>query len=111
MPDLPLNRRVPARLADPAPAGDQLKTLLRAGMRAPDHGTCSRGAFIIAGDGRGALQPVVGKGAREAGQDAEKGIEIARNAPFRAPLIITGRARLKTTLGAALEQDVRWLRQ
>ena len=32
------------------------------------------------------------KGAREAGQD-EKGIEKARNAPFRAPLIITVVAR------------------
>ncbi len=48
--------------------------------------------FIIADDGRERFSQLLEKGATEAGQD-EKGIEKARNAPFRAPLIITVVAR------------------
>ncbi|MGP4880383.1 NAD(P)H nitroreductase, partial [Klebsiella pneumoniae] len=65
----------------------------RAGLRAPDHGTLQPWRFfIIADDGRERFSQLLEKGAREAGQD-EKGIEKARNAPFRAPLIITVVAR------------------
>ena len=87
--DLLLNRRSASRLAEPAPAGEQLENILRAGLRAPDHGTLQPWRFfIIADDGRERFSQLLEKGAREAGQD-EKGIEKARNAPFRAPLIIT----------------------
>ena len=37
--ELLVNRRSASRLAEPAPAGEQLENILRAGMRAPDHGT------------------------------------------------------------------------
>ena len=91
--DLLLNRRSASRLAEPAPAGEQLENILRAGLRAPDHGTLQPWRFfIIADDGRERFSQLLEKGAREAGQD-EKGIEKARNAPFRAPLIITVVAR------------------
>ncbi|MDY1035375.1 NAD(P)H nitroreductase [Enterobacteriaceae bacterium RIT714] len=86
--ELLVNRRSASRLAEPAPAGEQLESILHAGMRAPDHGTLQPWHFfIIEGEGRDRFSAVLEKGAKEAGQD-EKGIDKARNAPFRAPLII-----------------------
>lgn len=35
--ELLINRRSASRLAEPAPTGEQLQNILRAGMRAPDH--------------------------------------------------------------------------
>ncbi|PQV89904.1 NAD(P)H nitroreductase, partial [Cronobacter sakazakii] len=37
--DMLVNRRSASRLAEPAPTGDALENILRAGMRASDHGT------------------------------------------------------------------------
>lgn len=91
--ELLLNRRSASRLTDPAPAGEQLENILRAGLRAPDHGTLQPWHFfIIAGTGRERFSQLLEKGAIEAGLD-EKGVEKARSAPFRAPLIITVVAR------------------
>ena len=45
--DLLLNRRSASRLAEPAPAGEQLENILRAGLRAPDHGTLQPWRFYI----------------------------------------------------------------
>ncbi|HCM7228447.1 TPA: NAD(P)H nitroreductase [Klebsiella aerogenes] len=91
--ELLVNRRSASRLTDPAPAGEQLENILHAGMRAPDHGTLQPWRFfIIADDGRERFSQLLEKGAMAAGQD-EKAIEKARNAPFRAPLIIAVVAR------------------
>ena len=66
--DLLLNRRSASRLAEPAPAGEQLENILRAGLRAPDHGTLQPWRFfIIADDGRERFSQLLEKGAREAG--------------------------------------------
>ena len=35
--ELLMTRRSASRLVEPAPAGEQLQNILRAGMRAPDH--------------------------------------------------------------------------
>ncbi|QGU14944.1 NAD(P)H nitroreductase [Leclercia sp. 119287] len=86
--ELLVNRRSAARLTEPAPAGEQLDNILRAGMRAPDHGTLQPWHFfIIECEGRERFSTLLEKGAVAAGQD-EKAIEKARNAPFRAPMII-----------------------
>lgn len=86
--ELLVNRRSASRLADPAPAGEQLENILRAGLRAPDHGMLQPWQFfIIESEGRERFSQLLEKGATAAGQD-EKAIEKARNAPFRAPLII-----------------------
>ncbi len=45
--ELLVNRRSASRLTEPAPAGDALENILRAGMRAPDHGTLQPWRFII----------------------------------------------------------------
>ncbi len=87
--ELLVNRRSASRLAEPAPAGEQLENILRAGMRAPDHGTLQPWHFfVIEGEGRDRFSQLLEQGAIAAGQD-EKGIEKARTAPFRAPMIIT----------------------
>ncbi|MBM7341122.1 NAD(P)H nitroreductase [Pantoea coffeiphila] len=91
--DLLVNRRSASRLADPAPAGDALDNILRAGMRAPDHGTLQPWRFIIVeNEGRDRLSALLEKVSREASLD-DKAIEKAKQAPYRAPLIITVVAR------------------
>lgn len=86
--ELLVNRRSASRLAEPAPVGEQLDNILRAGMRAPDHGTLQPWRFfVIEGEGRERFGQVLEQGAIAAGQD-EKGIEKARTSPQRAPLII-----------------------
>ncbi len=61
--DLLLNRRSASRLAEPAPAGEQLENILRAGLRAPDHGTLQPWRFfIIADDGRERFSQLLEKG-------------------------------------------------
>jgi nitroreductase len=75
--ELLVNRRSASRLAEP-PAGEQLENILRAGLRAPDHGTLQPWRFfIIADEGRERFSQLLEKGAVEAGQD-EKAIEKAR---------------------------------
>ncbi|TKI08164.1 NAD(P)H nitroreductase [Martelella alba] len=86
--ELLLNRRSASRLTEPAPAGDALDTIIRAGMRAPDHGALQPWRFVlIAGEGRARLSELLHQAALKAGLD-EKGVDKAKNAPFRAPLII-----------------------
>lgn len=86
--ELLVNRRSASRLAEPAPAGEQLENILQAGMRSPDHGTLQPWHFwIIEGDSRERFSELLANGAIASGQD-EKAIDKARNAPFRAPMII-----------------------
>ncbi|BDH46210.1 NAD(P)H nitroreductase [Salmonella enterica subsp. enterica serovar Choleraesuis] len=91
--DLVLHRRSAKRLAEPAPTGTALDNILRAGMRAPDHGTLQPWHFhLIAGEGRERFSQLLEAAARDNGGD-EKALDKARSAPFRAPLIITVVAR------------------
>lgn len=94
--ELLIHRRSASRLAEPAPAGDVLQNILRAGMRAPDHGALQPWRFtLIEGEGRDRFSQLLEQAARDAGED-EKKIEKARTAPFRAPLIITVVAHCET---------------
>lgn len=45
--ELLMTRRSASRLVDPAPAGEQLQNILRAGMRAPDHKTLQPWQFLL----------------------------------------------------------------
>ncbi|MDE1186929.1 MAG: NAD(P)H nitroreductase [Pantoea sp.] len=91
--DLLVNRRSASRLADPAPAGEVLENILRAGMRAPDHGTLQPWRFIIVEkEGRDRLSQLLEQAARASAMD-DKAIEKASSSPFRAPMIITVVAR------------------
>ena len=72
--ELLVNRRSASRLADPAPVGEQLENILRAGMRAPDHGkakgatasaSCwSRGRLPQARMRRGLIKPATRRSVR-----------------------------------------------
>lgn len=87
--ELLVNRRSASRLAEPAPAGESLENIIRAGMRAPDHGTLQPWRFVIVeNEGRDRLSALLEQAAREA-QLEEKAIEKATQSPYRAPMIIT----------------------
>lgn len=86
--ELLVNRRSASRLAEPAPTGEQLQNILRAGMRAPDHGTLQPWQFfIVEGEGRERFSQTLEQAAIAAGSD-EKAIEKARTSPSRAPMMI-----------------------
>lgn len=87
--DLVVNRRSASRLSEPAPTGEALENIIRAGMRAPDHGTLQPWRFIIVeNEGRERFSTLLENTARKDGME-EKAIEKAKQAPFRAPMIIT----------------------
>ncbi|KLN45594.1 oxidoreductase [Providencia rettgeri] len=90
-----LNRRSASRLTTPAPQGEELNNILAAGMRAPDHGALRPWHFVIMQDeGIKRFSQLLEKAAIEGKLGAEVE-EKARNAPFRAPLIITVIAKIK----------------
>ncbi|WP_426608373.1 NAD(P)H nitroreductase [Pantoea anthophila] len=87
--ELLVNRRSASRLSEPAPAGEILENILRAGMRAPDHGTLQPWRFVIVEkEGRDRMSQLLERAAREKQLD-EKAINKASQSPFRAPMIIT----------------------
>lgn len=87
--DLVVNRRSASRLSEPAPAGEALENIIRAGMRAPDHGTLQPWRFIVVeNEGRDRFSQLLEKAARDDHMEP-KAIEKAKQSPFRAPMIIT----------------------
>lgn len=61
--ELLLTRRSASRLVEPAPVGEQLHNILRAGMRAPDHKSLRPWRFfVIEGAGRERFSAVLEKG-------------------------------------------------
>ncbi|CNJ31202.1 NAD(P)H nitroreductase [Yersinia aldovae] len=87
--ELLLNRRSASRLAAPAPVGEALGHIIHAGMRAPDHGTLQPWRFVlIENDGLERFSQLLQKAVQHDGAD-DAVLEKAKNAPFRAPLIIT----------------------
>ncbi len=93
--ELLLNRHSNPRLVEPAPAGEQLETIFKAGLRAPDHAALTPWEFIVfGGEQREKLGDILAEAARARG-DAEDSVEKARNAPLRAPMVITVVAKVK----------------
>ncbi len=87
--DLLLNRRSIGKLAAPAPEGKALENIIRAGLRAPDHGALTPWRFVIAqGSGLHKLSDILVKAAQAKGSE-ESVVEKVKNAPFRAPMVIT----------------------
>lgn len=77
--ELLITRRSASRLVEPAPAGEQLQNILRAGMRAPDHKTLQPWQFyVIEGEGRERFSTVLEKGAIAAGSDESSGKSAQR---------------------------------
>ncbi len=87
--DLLLNRRSIAKLDAPAPQNEALDNILRAGLRAPDHGALTPWRFVVAqGEGLAKLAAILEQAEIANGSD-EAVISKAKNAPFRAPMVIT----------------------
>ena len=87
--DLLLNRRSSGRLDAPAPQGEELETIIRAGLRAPDHGGLTPWRMLVAqGEGLDRLGHVYFEAAKAADAD-DAGLLKAQNMTKRAPMIIT----------------------
>lgn len=84
-----LQRRSIPRLAAPAPSGDVLENIFRAGLRAPDHGGLMPWRFIVSeGEGLQRFADILVSAAKADELD-DLVIEKASKAPFRAPMVIT----------------------
>ena len=86
------NRNSHGKLAAPGPDAAQLRDILQAGLRAPDHGRLRPWHFIIVeNERRAALGELFARALLVAKPDASD-IELAkaRSAPLRAPLLIAG---------------------
>ncbi|OAN13612.1 nitroreductase [Photobacterium jeanii] len=84
-----LNRRSLPKLMEPAPQGEALENIFKAGLRAPDHGALMPWRFIVSqGDGLQKLADILVEAAKADGLD-DTVIEKASKAPFRAPMVIT----------------------
>jgi nitroreductase len=86
-------RTAAPRLVDPAPGDAALEQILRAGLRAPDHGMLRPWRFLVVeGDARNKLGQIFVDALQPATpEEADK----LRAAPLRAPLIIVGVATVK----------------
>lgn len=90
-----LERSSCPQLVAPAPAGAALQTILRCGLRAPDHGHLQPFEFLVAeGEGLLRLGSILADAAELRGE-SETMIDKARHAPLRAPMVITVVAKVK----------------
>lgn len=90
-----LNRHSNPRLNAPAPAGEQLENIFKAGLRAPDHAGLTPWEFIVfEGEQRALLGEILADATQAKGEDADT-IDKARKAPLRAPMVITVVAKVK----------------
>ncbi|MCU4674629.1 NAD(P)H nitroreductase [Catenovulum sp. 2E275] len=86
--ELLLNRSSFNQLTAPAPSQDALDNILKAGMRAPDHGSLTPFRFIVfQNEALNDLGEIFAEAAELDDAPCEK-IEKAKNMPLRAPLII-----------------------
>jgi nitroreductase len=102
-------RASPTGLVAPAPDGDALQHMLRAAVRAPDHGRLRPWRFIIIeGAAREALGGVLADALRTREPDvAGAALAKERAKPLRAPLIVIVAAKLREHRGVpAVEQIV-----
>lgn len=87
--ELLLTRQSTPRLTAPAPDESQLKVILDAAIRVPDHGALAPWEFIIAtGEGLETLADIFVDAAKASGAD-EDFVHKAKGMPMRAPMVIT----------------------
>lgn len=99
--DFLLTRRsvTAGKMKEPGPSEDELRTILQAGIRVPDHGKLGPWRFIvIRGEARAqlgdALADAYAKANPEANADA---IEHERNRFTRAPMVVAVTSQLRET--------------
>lgn len=78
------------RLTDPAPSAEQMRTLYKAALRAPDHAWLRPWRFIeVSGDKRRTLGELMAESAKKDTPDLEeKQYTKLLNAPLRAPMVL-----------------------
>lgn len=95
--DALINRVSVARLGEPAPTPEQRELLLRAALRAPDHGQLRPWRFLsVEGEARHRLGELFAR--VQALHNPQAGPELldkARAMPLRAPLLLVAIARLQ----------------
>lgn len=96
--DALINRVSVARLGEPAPTAAQRELLLRAALRAPDHGQLRPWRFLaIEGAGREQLGELFARALQEGNPQASaEQLDKARGMPLRAPLLLVVIASCKT---------------
>lgn len=77
-------------MGDPGPNDDELRQIMEAGMRVPDHGRLTPWRFIvIRGDARDTIGDVIATSFRRNNPDAiQEQIEIEQERLIRAPIVI-----------------------
>lgn len=86
-------RTASPRLVEPAPSANELDTILKAGLRAPDHGMLRPWRFlVVAGDARAKLGQLFADQMEPQTDEQNKKL---LNAPLRAPLIIIAVAEIQ----------------
>lgn len=91
-----LNRSSQAKLSYPAPSQSELETILRAGLRAPDHAHLRPYQFFVhQGEGRHHLANILERAAKNNPDLDEAAIAKASTLPFRAPVIVTVIAKVQ----------------
>lgn len=88
--ELLLKRVSVPRLKEPAPSAEQLDIMLRAALRAPDHGQLRPWRFLtVQGDERKQLGELFVEGLLDSNPDASaEQIEKTRGLPLRAPMLL-----------------------
>jgi nitroreductase len=96
-------RTATPRLVDPAPEGAALESILKAGLRAPDHGMLRPWRFLlVSGDARQKLGELFAAALQPETEERRKKL---LESPLRAPLLIIGVATVKEAEGIpAIEQ-------
>ncbi|MDR2212392.1 MAG: nitroreductase [Pseudomonadales bacterium] len=96
-------RTAAPRLVEPAPQGAALDAILKAGLRAPDHGMLRPWRFlVVSGDARRKLGELFVEAMQP---DTEERRKKLLESPLRAPLLIVGIATPKEKDGVpAIEQ-------
>ena len=95
---LTTRRSTVARMMDgPGPGGEDLKRIMEAGMRVPDHGRLTPWRFIvIRGDAREKLGDVIAEAYKKNNPDAiEEQVEIEQERLTRAPVVIAVVSRVQ----------------
>lgn len=85
-----------ARLVEPGPSREQLDQILRAAMRAPDHGVLRPWRFLVLeGEALGRLGEIFAAAIRHDQPDVDEAtLQRVRDKPLRAPTVITAVAEV-----------------
>ena len=84
-----LNRVSARTLSNPIPSKDEMETVYKAALRAPDHAWLRTSSFIeVKEDGLDKLSDIFFNFGKTIPNIADEVLEKYKNAPYRAPMII-----------------------